>query len=111
MYQLFIIQKVQYVFGLVAICLFKQFMSHGKTIVVLAFLIIIENFLKSAVGFVDTLFISQLGLHEVAAVGVSNTILNIYFAVFLAIAAAAVMIARAVLLYWRYRSFQWVKAV
>ncbi|MGG6432416.1 MATE family efflux transporter [Anoxybacillus sp. D401a] len=77
--------------------MFKQFMSQGKTIVVLAFPIIIENFLQSVVGFVDTLFISQLGLHEVAAVGVSNTILNIYFAVFLAIATAAtVMIARAI---------------
>ncbi|WP_325175576.1 MATE family efflux transporter [Paenibacillus sonchi] len=45
----------------------------------------IENLLQTVVGFVDTLFVSKIGLNEVTAVGVSNTILNVYIAIFLAI--------------------------
>ncbi len=37
------------------------------------------------VGFFDTLLIAQLGLVAVTAVGLANTILNVYLAVFLAI--------------------------
>jgi len=36
------------------------------------------------VGFVDTLFVAKLGLAEVAAVGVTNAILAVYLAVFMA---------------------------
>ncbi|AUO14737.1 MATE family efflux transporter (plasmid) [Priestia megaterium] len=50
---------------------------------------IIEQVLQSMVGFVDTFFISKLGLREVAAVGITNAILQIYFAVFLSISTAA----------------------
>ncbi|WP_240689476.1 MATE family efflux transporter [Ammoniphilus sp. YIM 78166] len=50
---------------------------------------IIESLLQSMVGFVDTLFIAKLGLKEVAAVGISNAILQLYFAVFLAIGTAS----------------------
>lgn len=58
---------------------------------------IVENFLISAVGFVDTLFISKLGLSEVAAVGVTNAIMQIYFAVFMSIATAStIFISRAI---------------
>ncbi|WP_328285238.1 MATE family efflux transporter [Paenibacillus alkaliterrae] len=46
---------------------------------------VIENFLQTIVGFVDTLFVAKLGLGEVAAVGVSNTIIAVYLAIFLAI--------------------------
>ncbi|WP_411829304.1 MATE family efflux transporter [Paenibacillus kribbensis] len=45
----------------------------------------IENLLQTVVGFVDTLFVSKIGLNEVTAVGVSNTILSVYIAIFLAI--------------------------
>ncbi|MCZ8515056.1 MATE family efflux transporter [Paenibacillus filicis] len=44
----------------------------------------IENLLQTIVGFVDTLFVSKLGLLEVTAVGVTNAILAVYLAVFLA---------------------------
>ena len=63
--------------------------SYTKSLLVLAIPAIIESLLQSMVGFVDTLFISKLGLREVAAVGVSNTILQIYFAVFLALGTAS----------------------
>lgn len=63
--------------------------SYSKTLFILAIPAIIESLLQSMVGFVDTLFISKLGLNEVAAVGISNTILQIYFAVFLAMGTAS----------------------
>ncbi|MEB3102998.1 MATE family efflux transporter [Ferviditalea candida] len=67
-----------------------------KNILLLAWPAIVESFLISAVGFVDTLFISKLGLSEVAAVGVTNAIMQIYFAVFMSIATAStIFISRA----------------
>lgn len=45
----------------------------------------IENLLQTVVGFVDTLFVSRLGLAEVTAVGVTNAILAVYLAIFMAI--------------------------
>lgn len=45
----------------------------------------IENTLQTVVGFVDTLFVSKLGLAEVTAVGVANTVLAVYIAIFMAI--------------------------
>ena len=44
--------------------------SYSKGLLVLAIPAIIESLLQSMVGFVDTLFISKLGLKEVAAVGI-----------------------------------------
>lgn len=67
------------------------------TLLLLAWPAIVENFLQSMVGFVDSLFISKLGLTEVAAVGVTNAILQIYFAIFMSVAtAAAVFISRSI---------------
>jgi putative MATE family efflux protein len=45
----------------------------------------IENILQTVVGFVDTLFVSRLGLTEVTAVGVANAVLAVYIAIFMAI--------------------------
>ncbi|GEB76112.1 MATE family efflux transporter [Sporolactobacillus inulinus] len=45
----------------------------------------IESLLQTVVGFVDTLFVARLGLAEVTAVGVANTLLAVYIAVFMAI--------------------------
>lgn len=57
----------------------------------------IENMLQTIVGFVDTLFVARLGLVEVAAVGVTNAILAIYLAIFMAIGVGtASLIARSV---------------
>ncbi|KHL97185.1 multidrug transporter MatE [Paenibacillus sp. IHB B 3415] len=56
-----------------------------KIILALGVPAMIENLLQTVVGFVDTLFVSKIGLTEVTAVGVSNTILNVYIAIFLAI--------------------------
>ena len=56
-----------------------------KVILALAIPAMVENFFQTVVGFVDTLFVSQLGLFEVAAVGVTNAILAVYIAVFMAL--------------------------
>ncbi|WP_270179803.1 MATE family efflux transporter [Alkalihalobacillus sp. CinArs1] len=66
--------------------------SNGKKvkiILLLAFPAIIENFFQTILGFVDTYFVSKLGLIEVSAVGVSNALLAIYFALFMALGVAA----------------------
>lgn len=55
-----------------------------KVILALAVPAMIENLLQTVVGFVDTLFVSRLGLVEVAAVGVTNAIIAVYLAVFMA---------------------------
>ena len=49
-----------------------------KSILNLAIPATIENILQTLVGFIDTLMIAKLGLTAVTAVGVSNTILNVY---------------------------------
>lgn len=56
-----------------------------KSILNLAIPATIENILQTLVGFIDTLIIAKLGLTAVTAVGVSNTILNVYLAVYIAI--------------------------
>ena len=45
----------------------------------------VESLLQTVVGFVDTLFVARLGLADVTAVGVANTLLAVYIAVFMAI--------------------------
>lgn len=59
-----------------------------KIILLLAIPAVAENFFQTILGFVDTLFVSRIGLAEVAAVGVTNVILAIYFAVFMAVGVA-----------------------
>lgn len=55
----------------------------------------IENILQTLVGFIDTLMISRIGLLAVTAVGVANTILNVYLAVFIALGVgSAALIAQ-----------------
>ncbi|MGG6447394.1 MATE family efflux transporter [Pseudobacillus badius] len=56
-----------------------------KVITILAFPAVIENFFQTALGFVDTFFVAHLGLIEVSAVGLTNAILAIYFAIFMAV--------------------------
>lgn len=69
----------------------------GKEIFRLALPATIENVFQTLVGFVDTLLIAQLGLVAVTAVGLANTILNVYLAVFLAIGVGGTaLIARSV---------------
>ncbi|MFC4769901.1 MATE family efflux transporter [Effusibacillus consociatus] len=71
--------------------------NKWKVILALALPIMGETFFQSMVGFVDTYFVSKLGLVEVAAVGVTNAILQVYFAIFLALGVAStVMIANQV---------------
>ncbi|MBN8204319.1 MATE family efflux transporter, partial [Bacillus sp. NTK034] len=48
-----------------------------KTILFLAMPAVIENFFQTILGFVDTLFVSKLGLIEVSAVGITNAILAV----------------------------------
>ncbi|MGE6719857.1 MATE family efflux transporter [Peribacillus frigoritolerans] len=60
-----------------------------KIILVLAMPAVIENIFQTILGFVDTYFVSKIGLAEVSAVGVTNAVLAIYFALFMAIGVAA----------------------
>jgi putative MATE family efflux protein len=61
--------------------------TKQKLFVVLALAVpaMIENLLQTIVGFVDTLFVAKIGLAEVTAVGISNAILAVYMAIFMAI--------------------------
>jgi putative efflux protein, MATE family len=68
-----------------------------RLILWLAIPAMIENMLQTVVGFVDTLFVAELGLEQVAAVGVSNTILAVYIAIFMAMGTgASALIAKSV---------------
>lgn len=60
-----------------------------KIILILAIPAVIENFFQTTLGFVDTYFVSKIGLVEVSAVGIANALLAIYFAVFMALGVAA----------------------
>lgn len=60
-----------------------------KVIVILAIPAVIENFFQTLLGFVDTYFVSQISLAAVSAVGITNAVLAIYFALFMAIGVAA----------------------
>ncbi|HEP1825387.1 TPA: MATE family efflux transporter [Streptococcus suis] len=63
--------------------------SLGKEIIRLALPATVENIFQTLVGFVDTLLIAQLGLVAVTAVGLANTILNVYLAVYIALGVGA----------------------
>jgi putative MATE family efflux protein len=66
-------------------------------IIGLALPAMIENILQTVVGFVDTLFVSKLGLTAVTAVGIANTLLAVYFALFTAVGVgASAMISQAI---------------
>ncbi|MBP1154220.1 MULTISPECIES: MATE family efflux transporter [unclassified Paenibacillus] len=68
-----------------------------RIILALAIPAVIENLLQTMVGFVDMLFVAKLGLEEVAAVGVTNAILAVYLAIFLAIGVGtSSLIARSI---------------
>ncbi|MBM7578524.1 MULTISPECIES: MATE family efflux transporter [Jeotgalibacillus] len=57
-------------------------------ILILALPAVIENFFQTILGFIDTYFVSKIGLVEVSAVGVTNAVLAIYFALFMALGVA-----------------------
>ncbi|WP_170006009.1 MATE family efflux transporter [Bacillus fonticola] len=59
-----------------------------KIALVLALPAVAENFFQTILGFVDTYFVSKIGLVEVTAVGVTNALLAIYFALFMAVGVA-----------------------
>jgi putative MATE family efflux protein len=66
-------------------------------IVTLAVPAMIENILQTVVGFVDTLFVSKLGLNEVTALGVANAVLAVYIAIFMALGVGtSSLIARSI---------------
>lgn len=56
-----------------------------KTIIVLAVPAIMENILHVFIGVVDMFFVGKLGPEAIAAVGVTNLIMNMYLAFFLAV--------------------------
>ena len=62
-----------------------QLSEKSKKILDLAIPATVENILQTLVGFIDTLMISRIGLLAVTAVGISNNIMAIYLAVFIAL--------------------------
>lgn len=60
-----------------------------KIIAILAIPAVIENFFQTLLGFVDTYFVSHISLAAVSAVGITNAVLAIYFAIFMAVGVAA----------------------
>ncbi|WP_308807543.1 MULTISPECIES: MATE family efflux transporter [Bacillaceae] len=54
-------------------------------ILALAIPAVVDNFFQTILGFVDTYFVAQIGLEEVTAVGVANTLLAVYIAVFMSL--------------------------
>jgi putative MATE family efflux protein len=73
--------------------------TKQKLVVILGLAVpaMIENILQTVVGFVDTLFVSKLGLNEVTAVGVANAVLAVYIAIFMAIGVGtSSLIARSI---------------
>jgi Na+-driven multidrug efflux pump len=63
--------------------------SRTRDLLLLAWPAVLEKLLQSAVGFADSVFVSRLGLEAVAALGVSPALLQVFFAVFLAVATAS----------------------
>lgn len=66
----------------------RQFLSDNnkiKTILILALPAMIENILQVFIGVVDTYFVSRLGTEAIAGVGITNLIMNVYIAFFIAI--------------------------
>lgn len=66
----------------------KQFLFDNnkiKTILILALPAMIENILQVFIGVVDTYFVSRLGTEAIAGVGITNLIMNVYIAFFIAI--------------------------
>jgi putative MATE family efflux protein len=77
----------------------KDKTTKQKISIILALAVpaMIENTLQSVVGFVDTLFVSTLGLQAVTAVGVANAVLAVYIAVFMALGVGvSSLIARSI---------------
>lgn len=65
---------------------FKGFdKESGIAIMALALPAMIENILQVLIGVVDTYFIAKIGTEAIAGVGVTNLIMNIYIAFFLAL--------------------------
>lgn len=63
----------------------KLDIESGITIMALALPAMIENILQVLIGVVDTYFIGKIGTEAIAGVGVTNLIMNIYIAFFLAL--------------------------
>lgn len=56
-----------------------------KNIIVLAYPLIMENLFQVTMGLVDSYFVSRLGTEEIAGVGITNLIMNIYMSFFFAV--------------------------
>lgn len=65
--------------------LFSYHQELGKEIFSLALPTIFENLFQTLVGFLDTLVIARLSLVAVTVVGLANSLLNVYLAIYLAI--------------------------
>jgi len=75
----------------------KSIKQKLSVIIALAVPAMVENILQTIVGFVDTLFVSKLGLNEVTAVGVANAVLAVYIAIFMAVGVGtSSLIARSI---------------
>lgn len=64
---------------------FLSYKNSVKTVLALALPAMMENILQVFLGVVDTYFVSRLGTEAVAGVGITNLLMNVYIAFFLAI--------------------------
>ena len=64
---------------------FTDSKQHIAIIFSLALPAILENVLQVFIGIVDTYFVGKLGTEAIAAVGVTNLVMNIYIPFFTAI--------------------------
>lgn len=68
-----------------------------KTVLLLAFPVIIENILQVLLGTTDTFFAGKINGNAIAGIGVTNLIMNIYIAFFTAVGVGATaIIARSI---------------
>lgn len=79
------LERGLYMIGNLSSLKFLKEDNRIKAIMILAIPAMIENILQVFIGVVDTFFIGKIGTEAIAGVGVTNLIMNIYIAFFLAL--------------------------
>lgn len=76
---------------------FKEFKKTARIVLILAIPVIIESISQTLMGIVDMYFVGKLGTEAIASVGITNTIMNVYIAFFIAVGiGTTAIISRAI---------------
>ncbi|KXT78932.1 Multi antimicrobial extrusion (MATE) family transporter [Streptococcus sp. DD11] len=67
----------------------KKEKDENKSIWEIALPVTLENILQTSVGAIDAWIVARLGLTMVAAVGIANSLISVYIAVFIALSVGA----------------------